>query len=415
MIREPKSTLVSPVNPTDSLDRLIGRSAPDQRNNGYFHTLREILQQPETWRVTADQMLQIAGRLRSMVDGVRAVVLTGSGSSEYVGDCVRIVLQKELGVTVQTVGAGSLLTYGIDAVAKERPCLVVSLARSGDSPESAGVIERLLQSDPEMRHLVFTCNAQGELARLYRDDPRVESVLLDERTNDSSLVMTSSFTNLAVAAMALGMLKKMNLYPVLTNELSESCEALVPVCFNRFEPLAGRDFMRAIYLASSVRIGAARESALKMLEMTAGRVMTSYETYLGLRHGPMTAIDSKTLVICYLSSDPTVRLYEADVILEMNAKHLGIAKVIVGGKVPGHLAGEEDIVIECPGYSESGDEYVAILDVVVGQVLAFCRCLKEGLKPDLPSANGVVHRVVQGFALHGMLSGHSTETPAGED
>jgi len=48
-----------------------------------------------------------------------------------------------------------------------------------------------------------------------------------------------------------------------------------------------------------------------------------------------------------------------------------------------------------------GDENAPVLDVILGQLLAFFRCLKEGLKPDSPSAGGVISRVVQEFRLHG--------------
>jgi tagatose-6-phosphate ketose/aldose isomerase len=140
---------------------------------------------------------------------------------------------------------------------------------------------------------------------------------------------------------------------------------------------------------------------LKMVEMTAGSVVATWETYLGLRHGPMSAVNSSTLIVCFLSSDPLLRAYEYDLISELNQKKLGCAKLIFGEDVPLELVGGDDVVIDCKGLAKIGDENLPVLDVLVGQLLAFFRCLKEGLHPDSPSRSGVINRVVQEFALHG--------------
>jgi tagatose-6-phosphate ketose/aldose isomerase len=164
--------------------------------------------------------------------------------------------------------------------------------------------------------------------------------------------------------------------------------------------VAGVRFQRAVFLGSGSRFGAAREAALKMSEMTAGRVTTLCETYLGLRHGPMSYVHKDTLIVCFFSSDPTVRAYEADLLRELDQKELGLLKVIVGEDVPKELVRANDVVIECPGLRELGDQNAPIIDAVVGQLLGFFRCLDEGLRPDSPSEDGIINRVVQSFTLH---------------
>ena len=379
---------------------LLSQSREEQERNGYFHTLREILQQPSTWLDTAERMLGKAAELSPLVEGIRSLALTGSGSSEYAGVCVRLVLQNALGVATQTVGGGALLTHGVRAIPPERPGLMISLARSGDSPESVGAVSLMLDTAPRMRHLVITCNQQGRLATTYRDDPRVQVVALDERTNDRSLVMTSSFTNIVLAARALGMLQFPDRYRALCRDLSERAGRLLGTSFPILSRVAATDFNRVLFLGSGSRFGAARESALKMLEMTAGRVIAISETYLGLRHGPMSLIHSDTLVVCFLSSDPQIRAYESDLIRELSRKQLGLGKLIFGERIPKDLAGAADVVVECAGGASLSDEDWPVLDVIVGQVLAFFRCRKEGFQPDSPSSDGVIQRVVQGFALH---------------
>jgi len=379
---------------------LLSQSREEQERNGYFHTLREILQQPSTWLDTAERMLGKAAELSPLVEGIRSLALTGSGSSEYAGVCVRLVLQNALGVATQTVGGGALLTHGVRAIPPERPGLMISLARSGDSPESVGAVSLMLDTAPRMRHLVITCNQQGRLATTYRDDPRVQVVALDERTNDRSLVMTSSFTNIVLAARALGMLQFPDRYRALCRDLSERAGRLLGTSFPILSRVAATDFNRVLFLGSGSRFGAARESALKMLEMTAGRVIAMSETYLGLRHGPMSLIHSDTLVVCFLSSDPQIRAYESDLIRELSRKQLGLGTLIFGERIPKDLAGAADVLVECAGGASLSDEDWPVLDVIVGQVLAFFRCRKEGFQPDSPSSDGVIQRVVQGFALH---------------
>lgn len=377
----------------------LSENGAEQERHGYIHTLREIRQQPPTWLDSAERMIAKAPELLRRLDGMRSLVLTGSGSSEYAGACVRLVLQNALGVSAQTVGGGALLTHGAKAIPPERPGLMISLARSGDSPESVAAVSLMLDREPLLQQLVITCNRHGGLATTYRNDPRVEVIALDERTNDRSLVMTSSFTNMVLAARGLGLLQFPDRYRALIRNLSERAERLLETCFPVLASVAARDFSRVLFLGSGSRHGAARESALKMLEMTAGRVVAMNETYLGLRHGPMSLVHSNTLVVCFLSSDAQVRAYESDLIRELSRKKLGLGKLIFGERIPQDLAGPADVLVECGGAALEDEDW-PVLDVIVGQVLAFFRCRKEGLQPDSPSSDGVIHRVVQNFALH---------------
>lgn len=382
------------------LAELLGRTEDEQRNLGYFHTLREILQQPATWLRTGKDIAAISKELAKIVSGVRTMALTGSGSSEYAGECVRLTLQARLGIPVQSIGGGTLLISEGKAITPERPALMISFARSGDSPESVGVVSAILAAEPEIRHLVITCNARGRLAQAYRDDPRVHVVVLADETNDRSLVMTSSFTNIVIAAGILGMPEAPSHYLSLTERLSAKAAELLGSQIDTLAHLARRKFARVVFLADGCRLGAARESALKMTEMTAGRVVATCETYLGLRHGPMSAIHQDTLIVCYLASDRLARAYESDLIRELNEKRLGLARLIFGEDVPHDLKREGDVIVDCKGLTELGDENMPVLDILFGQLLAFFRCLNEGLKPDAPSVNNVIHRVVQEFTLH---------------
>jgi len=379
---------------------LFGRTDAEQKRLGYFHTLREICQQPWTWLRTCERMVASRDSLKRGLAGIRHLSLTGSGSSEYAAECVRLPLQNELGICTESISGGALLMHGGKALPPERPGLLVSLARSGDSPESSGVVELLLDTEPELRHLVVTCNEQGSLAQAWREHKRVHIITLPSETHDKSLVMTSSFTNLLLAARVLGMLDRPDEYRKLCGALSQITQELIRLNFDRLANVAARAFRRAVFLGSGSRFAASREAALKMLELTSGRVTTLSETFLGFRHGPMSYVQEDTLIVCHLSCDPTIRAYELDLLHELDRKKLGLCKIIVGEKIPSSVVREDDETIECPRLSDLGDEECSTVYVVVAQLLAFFRCLEEGLSPDSPSEGGIINRVVEKFPLH---------------
>jgi len=154
-------------------------------------------------------------------------------------------------------------------------------------------------------------------------------------------------------------------------------------------------------MGSGCRLGAAREAALKMLEMNSGDVFTFAESYLGLRHGPMSAVRPDTLVVAFLSSDPLVRAYERDLLTELDRKALGAGRVVVGSDLPGDVVASPDALrLECGGGPAGADEDLALLDAVVAQLLAFFRCLAGERRPDSPSEDSVITRVVSGFEIH---------------
>jgi len=388
---------LSEVEPTAR--EMLERSDQDQQRLGYFHTFREIGQQPATWLRTAELMRAHAAEVQALVKGISCLTLSGSGSSEYAGDCARLALRKNLGISVEAVAAGALLTGGSYALPVGKPSLMVSLARSGDSPESVGALALVRQLEPDARHLVLTCNREGRLANAFCGDPKAQVITLDDATNDRSLVMTSSFTNMVIGARFLGFSKDLEAYTALVGALARSASALLQNQMTALAKFARKPFRRALFLGSGPRFAAAREASLKMLEMTAGRVTTMCETWLGLRHGPMSSVHDDTLVVCFLSSNPMVRAYEADVLKEMDQKQLGLTRIIAGPDVTGDVACVQDLVIPYQCH-DLADEDLPVLDVIVAQLLALFRCLQEGLRPDSPSEAGVIRRVVPSFALY---------------
>ena len=159
-------------------------------------TIGEIRQQPELWATTIERVA--ASNARDIVQG-RAAVICGAGTSAYASSAVAASW-----MNATAIPTTDLLLYSKQDLFRLVPAFVsngvlVSIARSGDSPESVGVIKRIKQMFPGVAHLAITCNEKGEMLRL----PGVNPLVLDPRTNDRSLVMTSSFSNLLLAGMLI--------------------------------------------------------------------------------------------------------------------------------------------------------------------------------------------------------------------
>ena len=147
-------------------------------------------------------------------------------------------------------------------------------------------------------HLVLACTPRG-LARSLASNSRVTVITLPEATNDQSLVMTSSFTNLVLSARFLGLLEIPDQYQGDMRAASAIARYILAEHFGRVASIAKAPFTRAVFLRSGARLTAAREASLKMLEMTSGRVVTLCETFLGLRHGSMSYVHKDCLVVAF--------------------------------------------------------------------------------------------------------------------
>lgn len=384
--------VVKHVSSGRTLSELIQAQPALLERLGCADTLREIRQQPVTWRETGAALAQVRALFTSFGFQPHHLVLTGSGSSVYVAECLAPVLQARMGIPCRAIAAGTLMT-DLDGTVPSGDGLLVSIARSGDSPESVAAVDRMLAERPAWRHLVVTCNAEGRLATRYRGDDRVHVHLLAPATNDRSLVMTSSFTNLTLAITGLLPEAKPG------DAVARVAEILFARHGDTLAQWGGREHDAVLYLGDGAAHGAAHEAALKMLEMSAGAVRVMTETSLGLRHGPMAWLNRDSLLVVFLSGDANVRAYQGDLLRELSRKGLGRNRLVVGEKIADDWVGEAGAALDLDGFDTLAPVHQALVCVLVGQLLAFFQCLARGQHPDAPS-QGVLTRVVGAFAMH---------------
>ncbi|MGC2617390.1 MAG: tagatose-6-phosphate ketose isomerase [Acidobacteriaceae bacterium] len=392
----------------DPLSALLALSPAEKWERGLEHTPREIAQQPGTWITTFDALQARRGEISSFLAeaGVSGpaqqrptVFLIGAGTSDYIGQSLHHLLRTRWQCEVIPVASTSLLTDFSECVLNERRYLWVSFSRSGDSPEGVAVLENAISDHPEIGHILVTCNASGRMSKAMQGRANCLSLVLDDATNDRSLAMTSSFTNMVLAGQILAHAWSIAEYEPILRALVGAAEALLPRAAELASDLTRTGFTRACFVGSSALAGAALESALKLLELTAGKVQTMTQSTLALRHGPMAALDRDTLFVSLISSQMQRRQYELDLLREVGSKEVAGKRVAVATD-PDRLRADADFVLT-PGTREPiPDLYRPVLDVIFGQLLGLFASIHAGLKPDAPSPNGVINRVVQNIDIH---------------
>jgi tagatose-6-phosphate ketose/aldose isomerase len=378
------------------------------RANGTEHTVREILQQPGSWRRMATGIVADAELARFLAEaGEGPIVLMGAGSSAYVGDALAPSLGALTGRPVMALPTTDVVTHPEDLLPPGKG-LCVSFARSGSSPESVAAVERVRQCRPGYRHLFITCNREGALVRMAAA-PWAHALCMPAETNDVSLVMTSSFTAMYLAGLAIGAQGRLAEWQAEVEAAATRTAAFIERCAGTVVMQKPHERSRIQYLGSGPHAGAAREMSLKMIEMNDGRIAVRWETFVGLRHGPQVFVRPDTLVVAVLSGSAQVRAYELDMLRELHAKGQGRAPLVLA---PAGVAAADlpaDAILlrladqdaaatalsqRCP------DAFLVPTALCGGQMLATVGSLGNGLKPDAPSAGGTISRVVQGVVIH---------------
>ncbi len=392
------------------LHTLLELPQNERAERGLEHTPREISQQPDTWRTTYKICSQHTDELNDVL--LRAgigrgstasptVYLAGAGTSDYTGRALAPLLRRRWGCETWAVPSTTLLTDFDDFHVSGKEYLWISFSRSGDSPEGVALLERALERNRFIRHLVITCNQKGKMAELCARYPdRAFALVLDDAVNDRGLAMTSSFSNMLIAGQCVGHLADLENFGSVVSALSDCGHQFLPVAAQTAAEVTSLGCVRACFVGSGVLRGVADECALKVVELSAGKITTVAETPLGLRHGPMSSVDSRTLFVAFLSSDARKRGYELDLLREIDRKRLGRVRLAVtaGDGVDGSELVDYRLPLGCP--MDFPDEYRPALDVMLGQLLGLFASMRCGLKPDQPSPTGAITRVVQPIRLY---------------
>jgi tagatose-6-phosphate ketose/aldose isomerase len=388
---------------------ILGRVEAELEAAGGQWTAREIAQQPAMWERIDALVTREAGSLRAFLGPLLAcpdlrIVLTGAGTSAFVGECLAPALKQVTQRRVDPVPTTDLVSAPGLWLEPAAPTLLVHFARSGNSPESVAALHVAGQGLPDCHHLVITCNADGALCREARRVANAHVLVLPPETNDRGFAMTSSFTGMMLAAsLAFGLLSEGGLLVPAPSAVAGWARHLIGTALPTIEGLAKARFERVVYLGGQAFKGLAREAALKLLELSDGKIVALAETPMGFRHGPKTIVNARTLVVMFLGNEPHAQRYERDVLSELRGD--GVAARVLALRAASPVAAGvdaadrvDDLVVS--GAADAPDLALCFPYAVFAQTFAFLQSLELGLRPDTPNASGVVNRVVRGVSIY---------------
>jgi tagatose-6-phosphate ketose/aldose isomerase len=381
----------------------LGYTTADLNQNGAIHTAREISQQPALWKKIYQQTERQKNDILAFFKTTRAtkrIILTGAGTSAFIGRSLKGSFLKNWGIVTEAISCTDIVSHPKDYFHPDIPTLLVSFARSGNSPESSAAVVFADDICKTCYHLIITCNEEGLLA-LQKTKNEKYVFHLPKEANDQSLAMTSSYSGMLLAGKLLSDMEHLAQASHSIDVISGYAENTINSFTSEFKRLADLDFKRAVFLGSGPFYGTAMESQLKLQELTDGRVVCKNDSYLGFRHGPKAVIDNTTLVAYIFSNNPYALKYEKDLVSAMKKGkkpffEIGISETVLDDvKLDFHFA-----------FSDNGtaveEDFLAIASVVPSQMLSFFKSLELGLKPDSPSTTGAITRVVEGVHIYSM-------------
>ncbi|MFR2716739.1 MAG: SIS domain-containing protein [Anaerococcus obesiensis] len=372
---------------------LLDESKLEEKDFKYTYT--EILNQADTWLEVYNLYEKRKNDIENFLKKVGKdckVIFTGAGTSEYVGNIALDYLKTHGEFEFESVATTDLVSAPYLHFEKNQKTLLVSFARSGNSPESLAAVKLGKQIVDDFYNLPITCAKEGKLAQALKDDENSYVFLEPEITNDKGFAMTNSFSSMLLATLLIFDTKAKN-----KKEIVEKISKLGKEIYNNLEEienLVNFDFNRVVYLGSGPLGKLTKEARLKILELTAGEVATIWESSMGFRHGPKSFVDENTFVISFVSSNPYTRLYDLDILDEIaNDK---IAKKIIGIS-NSKLDRDYELIFEEDGLD---DVYLCPAYIIIGQIIALVTSLRVGNTPDNPSRTHTVNRVVKGVTIH---------------
>ena len=386
---------------------VFSRSEQEWKDLGAYWTSKEIYQQPETWLKTLNQIRNEKDKIKTFIDQVKSnpdydIILTGAGTSEFVGNSIFPYLLPLNDFKVKSYGTTDIVASPETYLSKTKPTLLVSFARSGNSPESVAAVEAANTVCKSVYHLFVTCNIDGALSKFAEGKSNCYAINLTPETHDQSFAMTSSYSNMYLATLLSFEIDHLDELGKAVEEIAKNTQAM----FDNGQAKAleeftnAFDFSRIVYLGSNSLKGVSQESALKICELTAGQVDTTFDSTMGFRHGPKSVINSNTLAIVYLSDDPYTRKYDSDIVKEMSPERKGNKIIVVSSKEDNEMKNLCDHFISFGNNNNYKNALLGLEYITVAQIIALFKSIKLGIKPDTPCPSGTVNRVVKGVIIY---------------
>jgi tagatose-6-phosphate ketose/aldose isomerase len=380
-----------------------------ERFNNYllsekFYTEKEIFNQPETWIKVWENFKKNKSELRKFFENIIvkekndfSIILTGAGTSAYIGDVLLGIFSLNFNNPISAVATTDIITHPEFYFNHKKKYLLISFARSGNSPESSQAINLAEKFAEKIYHLIITCSENSSLVQTVADKKHF-NLFMPAEAEDKGLAMTSSFTSMLLTGLLISKIYKDENLDIQMDLIYKYAKRIISFYSKELRKVSSLDFKRAVFLGSGMLKGVARESHLKLQELTDGRVICKYDSFLGFRHGPKAVIDDTSLVVYLFSNNAYVNLYEMDLAKDLISTGKNLYSI---GVMEQELDIDTDLKIILSDNSyKIQEEFLPLVSIIPAQLLGYYKSLSLGLNPDSPSRSGMIHRVVQGVRIY---------------
>lgn len=380
------------------MDRILGFTKEEAKNKKAENTINEISRQTIIWKSVYEKVLSRKQDIKNFLEKFNEdtkVIFTGAGSSGFIGDSLAPIMRKEFNFKdVESFHTTDILANPEQYLVKDAKTILVSFGRSGNSPESVATIEIAESLVKDISHIIITCDPKGKLAEFNNE--RTLNLVFEE-INDQGFAMTSSVTGMMLAAYSVFGIEK-----DLSNKIEKISFYASEIISNKYNIISnafGNNVDRLVVLGSGNLFGAARESALKNIELTAGKLLSWYDTPMGFRHGPKAMLTENTVILYFVTNNEYARKYDMDMLNELS-KAMRHRLIVVSDKYYTEVEENADIYIYNSTTEELGEAFNPYTSILVAQILALLASIKLGCTPDNPFPSGVINRVVQGVKIY---------------
>jgi len=381
------------------------------QDDGFFeeraciNTAEEIAQQPRLWNELGKMLLskkQYISDFMNQLGDLHSlrIIMTGAGSSGFIGEALAGFVAKSSGIKCEAIHTTDIVTAPETVLFADIPTLLISFARSGNSPESMGAVQYARKAIKKLYEVAIVCDGKSSLYRITAESKDSLILVMPEGSNDKAFAMTSSVTCMLLAGFALLNHDKTEEIVKDIARLSETLSGDSLGLSDVTRKLAKNPFDRAVYLACGSFKGLVHEGALKMLELTKGDVNASFDSATGFRHGPRAVINDRTMSLHFISSDPFTARYDVDLIKEtISGKSKNTIVAVTCDKAQG-IEADQTIVIPYSNYGFASDLCIGISGLVFFQMLAMFKSLDLGITTDNPYLGGQLTRVVKNVNIY---------------
>ena len=381
---------------------LLTLNKPFLHENGAAFTAGEIASQPDLWNETMLLFNHYTNEIKNFLDKAYKeadnINLIGAGTSAFIGLSLLGTFFRNTKIQTSATATTNIVSNPLDYFSNDKTSLIISFARSGNSPESCAALELADKFSKKCFHLIITCDKKGMLAKFETPNP-IYVFVLPEVANDKSLAMTGSYSSMLLTGLMVAYIHQPETIQQQTRLVMLAAKKILKNEVTILQQIAAKDFKRAVFLGSGNLFGTATEAALKLQELTNGKVICKEDTYLGFRHGPKAVVNDETLIVCFLSSNDYVRQYETDLINELKDSNRILFSLAVSED--NTVIKNTDVQISFGIQGEKiNEDFLPVCSILVAQLLGFFKSLELGLSPDNPSINGAISRIVQGVNIY---------------